>query len=497
MTESFLTKSGVITLPVLPLSPYLERSREAYFGCIRRMQKGAGRDEWLRFFVDAVTVSAEETLAIVDRLEALFEAARRTVMLSGRTDDVMPKLLWYARLFPVFHHKTAAQRLQEDVGTVRECLAKLVKYGIFKICERGSDRFYVYSELLEIIAGHRMRLRSATRRDQDFFERLSGIKAEWDGIALVLKAAGNGVNFNAITCGEETESMITHAVVRMAPWVSVVRAMVRSGFDPLLAPEVPEGASAAVQMIEALEACIEEDRKEEDGSGLTLRDYTEIQGQKFDSNDECSVLALMKYLLDFKPDLSARLDEEWGTIAAHYHGFSLEMLKDACFFACAASETVRRILRYAESGRDYHRVYSLSRVFGRTFKGISLYADPADGARLQPSFDEKDGVIRVTGRAAFRFDGFDLVLSDLGMPVADNTVLGPVALMLPAEGLLAKYEGKVLEDILVHRIPFAKGGRRAKRYEISLFFEGFSVLLLKVNPITHLIETIERAPSTD
>jgi hypothetical protein len=76
-------------------------------------------------------------------------------------------------------------------------------------------------------------------------------------------------------------------------------------------------------------------------------------------------------------------------------------------------------------------------------------------------------------------------------------VLGPVALMLPAEGLLAKYEGKVLEDILVHRIPFAKGGRRAKRYEISLFFEGFSVLLLKVNPITHLIETIERAPSTD
>jgi hypothetical protein len=109
-------------------------------------------------------------------------------------------------------------------------------------------------------------------------------------------------------------------------------------------------------------------------------------------------------------------------------------------------------------------------VFGRTFKGISLYADPSDGARLQPSFDEKDGVIRITGRAAFRFDGFDLVLSDLGMPVADNTVLGPVALMLPAEGLLAKYEGKVLEDILVHRIPFAKGGRRAKRYEISLFF---------------------------
>jgi Fic family protein len=497
MTEFFLKKNGVITLPVLPLSPYFERRKKEYFGCIRRVQEGAGWDEWLRFFVEAVTVSAEETLAIVDRGEALFETARKLVMLLGRTDEVMQKLLWYARLFPVFHHKTAAQRLREDVRAVRECLAKLEKYRTLNPCERGGDRFYVYSELVEIIAGNRMRLRSATRRDMDFFERLSGIKAEWDGIELVRKAADNGVNFNAIVCGEETESQIAEAADRMAPWVSVIRAMVRSGFDPLLAPEVPKGASAAVQMIDALETCIEEDAKDADGCGPTGRDYTEEQAQKFDSDDECSVLALTKYLLDFKPDLTALSDVEFGTVAAHYAGFSERMLEDGCFFACAASETVHRILRYAECGRDYHRVYSLSRVFGRTFKGVSLYADPADGGALQPSFEEKDRIIRITGRAAFRFDGFDLVLSDLGMPVADNTVLGPVALMLPADGLLAKYEGKVLEDIMVHRIPADKRGRKTKHYEISLFFENFSVLLLKVNPRTHLIETIERDPLTD
>jgi Fic family protein len=83
-----LIDNGTLPQPLLYMSPYLERHKDRYIDLMYAVSRDGAWEEWIVFFLDAVTASAEETIAVVERLQDLqgeyrerFQTARRSALM--------------------------------------------------------------------------------------------------------------------------------------------------------------------------------------------------------------------------------------------------------------------------------------------------------------------------------------------------------------------------------------------------------------------------------
>lgn len=83
-----LIDNGMLPQPLLYMSPYLERHKDRYIDLMYAVSRDGAWEEWIAFFLDAVTASAEETIAVVERLQDLqreyrerFQTARRSALM--------------------------------------------------------------------------------------------------------------------------------------------------------------------------------------------------------------------------------------------------------------------------------------------------------------------------------------------------------------------------------------------------------------------------------
>lgn len=83
-----LIDNGTLPQPLLYMSPYLERHKDRYIDLMYAVSRDGAWEEWIAFFLDAVTASAEETIAVVERLQDLqreyrerFQKARRSALM--------------------------------------------------------------------------------------------------------------------------------------------------------------------------------------------------------------------------------------------------------------------------------------------------------------------------------------------------------------------------------------------------------------------------------
>ncbi|PVE59070.1 cell filamentation protein Fic [Arthrobacter sp. TPD3018] len=83
-----LIDNGTLPQPLLYMSPYLERHKDRYIDLMYAVSRDGAWEEWIAFFLEAVAVSAEETIAVVERLQDLqreyrerFQTARRSALM--------------------------------------------------------------------------------------------------------------------------------------------------------------------------------------------------------------------------------------------------------------------------------------------------------------------------------------------------------------------------------------------------------------------------------
>lgn len=148
-----LVRDGLVPGPIVPISSFLERHRDAYTARLFRVSTEGAWQEWIAFFLEAILHASEQAARQVDGLIALhaewqgrFQSARSSALLLKLVDALFKR--------PAITIGGAAKLLRVTPASASANLAKLERAGIVaEVTGRTRNRIYVARELLRFMGG--------------------------------------------------------------------------------------------------------------------------------------------------------------------------------------------------------------------------------------------------------------------------------------------------------------------------------------------------------
>jgi Fic family protein len=142
----------VLTKPLLYLSLYLKRNRDAYYERLQRIRTHGEWEEWVQFFLEGVVDVANSATETTRRLLAVVERDRQRIQGLGRAASSAARLHDLVTREVVFGIPQAAVRLDTTDVTVANAARNLDRLGIVaETTGRQRRRRFVYREYLRII----------------------------------------------------------------------------------------------------------------------------------------------------------------------------------------------------------------------------------------------------------------------------------------------------------------------------------------------------------
>lgn len=148
----FLMEKKVLTSPALYISYYLKKNRVEYYDRMTEVREKGNFEQWVAFFLRAVSESAADATDTIRDLAALREKNIGTISGMGRAAKSVMAVFGYLESNPIIDiHKTAAA-LGLAFNTVSNAVNRLVGAGILRqIRGNGRNRAYAYTAYLDIL----------------------------------------------------------------------------------------------------------------------------------------------------------------------------------------------------------------------------------------------------------------------------------------------------------------------------------------------------------
>lgn len=148
-----LCAKGALKEPLLYLSLYFKMHRNQYYDHLQRVRTEGAWEEWLRFFLDGVTHTAQEAAQTATTILRLFDADRKKIQRLGRPASSALQIHEYAQRKPIFNIRAVAKAVKLSVPTVTGALAHLVRLGIVEeTTGKRRGRFFTYSRYFNIVS---------------------------------------------------------------------------------------------------------------------------------------------------------------------------------------------------------------------------------------------------------------------------------------------------------------------------------------------------------
>jgi len=125
------TKSGLLEMPVLYISPVLERDKDAYIDLMFAVSARGEWAPWLNFFFRKICEACHETIATIDRLIALQADYRQATGSSIRSGTAM-NLVDALFVTPVITVNSAAELMGVTYAAAKKTIDKLVDLQIIR-----------------------------------------------------------------------------------------------------------------------------------------------------------------------------------------------------------------------------------------------------------------------------------------------------------------------------------------------------------------------------
>ncbi|ASR34322.1 hypothetical protein BAY61_04185 [Prauserella marina] len=152
-----LLEDGVLKMPVLNISPWLERRRDDYIDGLLAVSKTGRFDVWIEFFSTAVLEQAEEG---VQTISELLEFREKTIgrlrgdNVRGSALQIVEGLIGY----PVIDVPTARRLTGKTFQAANNAIGNLVEYGILReVTGKQTNRLFACVDVLNIISRGRHR----------------------------------------------------------------------------------------------------------------------------------------------------------------------------------------------------------------------------------------------------------------------------------------------------------------------------------------------------
>jgi len=149
----FLYANQIIESPYLFISRSLEEKRLKYYDLLDGFRKDTREDydEWVRFFLNAISKQAENDRKLMLNINELFDDTLKTsleIVKSNLTLGFITKIFEK----PVFTIKPIAEELGTSYDNVRNIVIKLEREGIISSNQRPRNKLFFNGKLLELLA---------------------------------------------------------------------------------------------------------------------------------------------------------------------------------------------------------------------------------------------------------------------------------------------------------------------------------------------------------
>lgn len=152
MINLFLKENGLLSLPTLYISYFLKRNRIEYYDRLTEVREKGDFEQWVKFFLQAVYESAEDSIESIDLLTVLHDRNTKLVQDNDTTTKSVLKIFEYLERTPIIDIKKTASALRISYNTVSSAIKKLEEIGIIKqVGEAQRGRTFAYEEYLSIL----------------------------------------------------------------------------------------------------------------------------------------------------------------------------------------------------------------------------------------------------------------------------------------------------------------------------------------------------------
>lgn len=148
----YLLHQGIISEPIIYISYFLKKNQIEYYDRITEVRKSGNYEQWVSFFLEAVSAAAKDSMVTIEELRDLHNKNIERLPKTNRKNDNVKRVFDYIEQYPIIDIRKTSQALGLSYNTVSTTVNKLVQIGILKDTTNYSrNRVFVYEDYLNII----------------------------------------------------------------------------------------------------------------------------------------------------------------------------------------------------------------------------------------------------------------------------------------------------------------------------------------------------------
>lgn len=148
----YLMEQRLIEKPVIYISYFLKKNQIEYYDRISEVRRTGNFEQWIRFFLEAVSKAASDSLEAIRQLSVLHDTNVEKLPKTTRSKDNLRAVFDYIEQYPIIDIKRTAKELEVSYNTVAAAVRKLVELGILQETTNAArNRVFAYEEYLAIL----------------------------------------------------------------------------------------------------------------------------------------------------------------------------------------------------------------------------------------------------------------------------------------------------------------------------------------------------------
>jgi len=149
-----LCEWGLLPQPLLNLSAYIERYRQAYYNFLLGVSREGAWEVWLRFFLRGVSEQAREGVIRMEKLREI-RSRYQSIVAKDRNPERMAAVVDFLFSRPILSVRQASDGLGIPFKTARDYFGKLERAGVLReITGYARNRIYQSDEILTAVQGN-------------------------------------------------------------------------------------------------------------------------------------------------------------------------------------------------------------------------------------------------------------------------------------------------------------------------------------------------------
>ena len=148
----FLMENKLLSSPSLYISYYLKKNRIEYYDRMSEVRKSGNYEQWVEFFLRAISECADNAVVTVEKLDALHRYNEEKIQSLGRAAKNSLKLFYYLEANPIIDIGKTASALGVAYNTVSSAIQRLEGLNILvRTSDKNRNRIFSYEAYLNIL----------------------------------------------------------------------------------------------------------------------------------------------------------------------------------------------------------------------------------------------------------------------------------------------------------------------------------------------------------